>query len=148
MTAIAPAKQINGFLNRPLRPKAVFPHSPYLMICFPRKSQFLTRRSSAPKPPNLFCGGYITLLDLRKAPPSPDQLISADSGLPSLDVATATSPSAKPLPTRADLAWERAILRKSSLGKTVFARDNSLWEWTILRNWCQADLLRKRGICA
>ncbi len=56
-----------------------------------------------------------TLLDLRKAPPSPDQFISADSGLSSLDVAMATSPSVKPLPTRADLAWERAILRKSSL---------------------------------
>ncbi|MBI1857139.1 NUDIX hydrolase [Candidatus Saccharibacteria bacterium] len=55
-------------------------------------------------------------LDLRKAPPSPDQLTSADSDLPSFDVATATSPSAKPLPNRADLAWERAILRKSSTG--------------------------------
>ncbi|MBI1857082.1 UDP-N-acetylmuramoyl-L-alanine--D-glutamate ligase [Candidatus Saccharibacteria bacterium] len=55
------------------------------------------------------------LLDLRKAPPSPDQLISAGSGLSSLDVAMATSPSVKPLSARADLAWERTILRKSSL---------------------------------
>ncbi|MBI1857373.1 hypothetical protein HY003_01750 [Candidatus Saccharibacteria bacterium] len=38
----------------------------------------------------------------------------AGSDLSSLDVAMATSPLAKPLPTRADLAWERAILRKSS----------------------------------
>ncbi|MBI1857131.1 hypothetical protein HY003_03000 [Candidatus Saccharibacteria bacterium] len=51
---------------------------------------------------------------MRKAPPSPDRLISADSGLPSLDVAMATPPSAKPLSTRADLPWEPAILRKSS----------------------------------
>ncbi|MBI1857320.1 hypothetical protein HY003_03660 [Candidatus Saccharibacteria bacterium] len=50
--------------------------------------------------------------DLPKAPPSPDQFISAGSGLSSLDVAMATSPSVKPLPTRADLAWERAILRQ------------------------------------
>ncbi len=55
------------------------------------------------------------ILDLRKAPPSPDQFISAGSSLSSLDVAMATSPSDKPLPTRADLAWERAILRKSSI---------------------------------
>ncbi|MBI1857141.1 16S rRNA (adenine(1518)-N(6)/adenine(1519)-N(6))-dimethyltransferase [Candidatus Saccharibacteria bacterium] len=55
------------------------------------------------------------LLDLHKAPPSPDQLISSGSGLPSFDVAKATSPSVKPLSTRADLPWERAILRKSSL---------------------------------
>ncbi|MBI1856756.1 hypothetical protein HY003_01780 [Candidatus Saccharibacteria bacterium] len=54
------------------------------------------------------------LLDLRKAPPSPGQLISAGNGLSSLDVVMATSPSAKPLSTRADLPWERAILRKSS----------------------------------
>ncbi|MBI1856806.1 hypothetical protein HY003_00740 [Candidatus Saccharibacteria bacterium] len=51
-----------------------------------------------------------TVLDLRKAPPSPDQFILAGSGLSSLDVAKATSPS----------------------DKTVFARDNSLWERTIL----------------
>ncbi len=57
---------------------------------------------------------YFTTLDLRKAPPSPDQFISAGSDLSSLDVATATSPSVKPLPTRADLAWEREISRKSS----------------------------------
>ncbi|MBI1856795.1 TlyA family RNA methyltransferase [Candidatus Saccharibacteria bacterium] len=53
-------------------------------------------------------------LDLPKAPPSPDQLISSGSGLPSINVAKATSPSVKPLSTRADLPWERAILRKSS----------------------------------
>ncbi|MBI1857353.1 dihydrofolate reductase [Candidatus Saccharibacteria bacterium] len=58
------------------------------------------------------------LLDLPKAPPTPDQLISADSGLSSLDVAKATSPSVKPLSARADLPWERAILRKSSLENT------------------------------
>ncbi len=52
---------------------------------------------------------FFILLDLRKAPPSPDQFISAGSGLSSLDVAIATSPLAKPLPTRADLAWERAV---------------------------------------
>ncbi|MBI1856754.1 hypothetical protein HY003_01790 [Candidatus Saccharibacteria bacterium] len=57
----------------------------------------------------------VDLLDLPKAPPSPDQLISSGSGLPSFDVAKATSPSVKPPSTRADLPWERAILRKSSL---------------------------------
>ena len=56
----------------------------------------------------------LTNLDLRKAPPSPDQLTSADSGLSSLDVVKTTSPSVKPLSARADLPWERAILRKSS----------------------------------
>ena len=54
------------------------------------------------------------ILDLPKAPPSPDQLISADSSLLSLDVAKATSLSVKPLSTRADLPWERAILGKAS----------------------------------
>ncbi len=54
------------------------------------------------------------ILDLPKAPPSPDQLTSADSVLPSFDVAKATSPSVKPLSTRADLPWERAILGKAS----------------------------------
>ena len=53
-------------------------------------------------------------LDLPKAPPPPDQLISVDSGLSSLDVAKATSLSVKPLSTRADLPWERAILGKAS----------------------------------
>ncbi|MBI1857397.1 hypothetical protein HYS01_03975 [Candidatus Saccharibacteria bacterium] len=48
----------------------------------------------------------------RKTPPSPDQFISAGSGLSSLDVAMATSPSVKPLPPRTDLPWERAILRQ------------------------------------
>ncbi len=56
------------------------------------------------------------ILDLRKAPPSPGQITSAGSGLSSLDVPIGTSPSAKPLPTRANLPWERAILRKSSIG--------------------------------
>ncbi len=56
------------------------------------------------------------ILGLRKAPPSPGQITSAGSGLSSLDVATATSPSAKPLPPRANLPWERAILRKPSIG--------------------------------
>ncbi|MBI1856646.1 hypothetical protein HY003_03810 [Candidatus Saccharibacteria bacterium] len=55
-----------------------------------------------------------TLLDLRKAPPSPDQLISAGGGLPSIDVAKATFPSVKPLSARADLPWERVISPKSS----------------------------------
>ncbi|MBI1856904.1 hypothetical protein HYS01_01390 [Candidatus Saccharibacteria bacterium] len=52
----------------------------------------------------------LVLFDLPKAPPSPDQLISSGSGLPSLDVAMATSPSVKPLSARADLPWERMIL--------------------------------------
>ncbi|MBI1856830.1 hypothetical protein HY003_00600 [Candidatus Saccharibacteria bacterium] len=51
------------------------------------------------------------LLDLCKTPPSPDRILSATNSFSSLDVATATSPS----------------------DKTVFAQDNSLWEWTILR---------------
>ncbi len=50
---------------------------------------------------------------LRKTPPSPDQPTSAGSSLSSSDVTMASS--VKPLPIRADLAWERAILRKSSL---------------------------------
>ncbi len=54
------------------------------------------------------------LLDSRKAPPSPGQIISAGSGLSSLYVPTGTYPTDKPLPTRADLTLERAILRKSS----------------------------------
>ncbi len=57
------------------------------------------------------------LLDLRKAPPSPGQIISAGSGLSALDVPMGTSPLDKPLPTRADLTLERAVLRKSSLAK-------------------------------
>ncbi|MBI1856954.1 hypothetical protein HY003_02200 [Candidatus Saccharibacteria bacterium] len=47
----------------------------------------------------------------RKTPPSPDRIISAANSFSSLNVATATSPP----------------------DKTVFARDNSLWERTILR---------------
>ena len=57
------------------------------------------------------------ILDSPKAPPSPDQLISADSGLSSLDVAKAPFSLVKPLSTRADLPWERAILGKSSIDK-------------------------------
>ncbi len=56
----------------------------------------------------------LSKLGLRKAPPSPDQLISSGSGLPSFDVDKATSPSVKPLSTRADSPRERTILRKSS----------------------------------
>ncbi|MBI1857072.1 hypothetical protein HY003_01505 [Candidatus Saccharibacteria bacterium] len=76
-----------------------------------------TLNSKANKPIVSFFRKYIKPVywTCRKAPPSPDQFISAGSGLSSLDVAMATSPSAKPLPTRADLAWERAILRKSSI---------------------------------
>ena len=40
----------------------------------------------------------INLLDLRKAPPPPDQCISAGSGLSSLDVTKATSPSSQTTP--------------------------------------------------
>ncbi len=78
---------------------------------------------------------YYSLLDLHKALPLPDQIISTGSGssFPRLsfrtsclsdrearqdgqvDVSLDTSPSDKPLPTRADLLWERTILRKSSL---------------------------------
>lgn len=49
-----------------------------------------------------------------KAPTPPDRLISAESGLSSLDAAMATSPSAIPLSARADSPWERGILGKSS----------------------------------
>ncbi|MBI1857342.1 hypothetical protein HY003_04125 [Candidatus Saccharibacteria bacterium] len=49
-------------------------------------------------------------LDLRKTPTSPDRILSATNSFSSLNVATATFPS----------------------DKTVFARDNSLWERTIL----------------
>ncbi len=63
-----------------------------------------------------------SILDLRKAPPSPGQIISAGSGLSSLDVPKGTYPSDKPLPTRADLTLERAILRKSSV-KIIDLRD-------------------------
>ncbi len=55
--------------------------------------------------------GEVAILDLCKTPPSPDRILSATNGFSSLNVATATSPS----------------------DKTVFARDNSLWERTILR---------------
>ncbi len=66
----------------------------------------------------------------QSSPPSPDQITSAGSGLSSFDVSIGTSlfeperrgsglrvewPSAKPLPTRANLPWERAILCKSSI---------------------------------
>ncbi len=57
----------------------------------------------------------IYLLDLPKAPPSPGQIISAGSGLSSFYVPTGTYHSDKPLPTRADLSLERAILGKPSL---------------------------------
>ncbi len=56
----------------------------------------------------------LALLDIRKAPPSPGQIISAGSSLSSLYVPTGTYPTDKPLPTRTDLTLERAILRKSS----------------------------------
>ncbi|MBI1857056.1 hypothetical protein HY003_01410 [Candidatus Saccharibacteria bacterium] len=62
----------------------------------------------------------------RKASPSPDQIISAGSSLSSLDVAMATSPS----------------------DKTVFARDNSLWERTSFRKSSRADLAWERAIIA
>ena len=55
------------------------------------------------------------VLNLRKALPSPDELISAGSGLSSIDVPTGTSSSFKPLPARTNLVWERAILRKLSI---------------------------------
>ena len=54
---------------------------------------------------------YASRLDSPKTPPSPDRILSATNSFSSLDVAMATSPS----------------------DKTVFARDNSLWERTILR---------------
>ncbi|CAN5605188.1 hypothetical protein BH23PAT1_BH23PAT1_3580 [soil metagenome] len=68
---------------------------------------------------NLMLFYVSSVLDLRKASSSPDQLNSADSGLPSLDVATVTSPSVKPLSARADLLCERAIPLKSSIKATV-----------------------------
>ncbi|MBI1856890.1 hypothetical protein HY003_01875 [Candidatus Saccharibacteria bacterium] len=56
-----------------------------------------------------------TLLDLRKAPSSPDQLTSATNSFSSLDVPSGTSPSDKTVFARADSPWERGILHKSSL---------------------------------
>lgn len=58
-----------------------------------------------------------SILDLRKPPQCPEQMISADIGLSSLDVSKGTSPSDKPLSARADLPWQPAILRKSSIAK-------------------------------
>lgn len=60
-----------------------------------------------------------TMLDLRKAPSSQSQIISADSSLSTLDVATATPTSAKSLLARVYLPLERGILRKSSNGDTI-----------------------------
>ncbi|MBI1857138.1 UvrD-helicase domain-containing protein [Candidatus Saccharibacteria bacterium] len=56
-----------------------------------------------------------SLLDLRKTPPSPDRILSATNGFSSLDVAMATSPSDKTVFARDNSLWERTILRKSSL---------------------------------
>ncbi len=56
-----------------------------------------------------------TVLDLRKAPPSPDRILSATNSFSSLNVATATSPSDKTVFARDNSLWERAILRKSSV---------------------------------
>ncbi len=55
------------------------------------------------------------LLDLRKTPPSPDRILSATNSFSSLDVAKATSPSDKTVFARDNSLWERTILRKSSL---------------------------------
>ncbi len=54
------------------------------------------------------------LLDLRKAPSSPDRLTSVANSFSSLDVPSGTSPSDKTVFARADSPWERGILRKSS----------------------------------
>ncbi len=80
-----------------------------------KKYQVRVRYRAPLVPANLKILDRSSLLDLRKAPPSPDQLISSGSGLSSFDVAKATSPSVKPLSTPTDLPWERAILGKSSL---------------------------------
>ncbi|MBI1856695.1 hypothetical protein HY003_03215 [Candidatus Saccharibacteria bacterium] len=58
---------------------------------------------------------FFILLDLRKAPPSPDRILSATNSFSSLNVATATSPSDKTVFARNNSLWERTILRKSSL---------------------------------
>ena len=63
------------------------------------------------------------LLDLRKALCAPDRILSAVNCFSSsrlsprqVDVAMATPPSDKTVFARSDPPWERAILRKSSLG--------------------------------
>ncbi len=61
----------------------------------------------------------VAILDLRKAPTSQSQIISANSSFSSLDVAKATSPSDKPLSALVYLPLERGILRKSSLPKRL-----------------------------
>jgi len=57
------------------------------------------------------------ILDLRKAPSSPDRIISAANGFSSLDVSSDTSPSEKTVFARANSPWKLAILRKSSILK-------------------------------
>gem|GEM_PF-14738 len=58
-----------------------------------------------------------TKLDLRKAPPSPDQIWSTANCFSSLDVSTDTSLSDKTIGTNPDVPWKQGILRKSSKAK-------------------------------
>ena len=101
-----------------------------------RKSSFACHESVCllPKSDNTYTILYWTC---RKAPPSPDQFISAGSGLSFLHVAMATFPSAKPLPTRADLAWVRAILCKSSI--SFLKKDIELLAFVAYTLRCQVD---------
>gem|GEM_PF-549136 len=59
-------------------------------------------------------------LDLRKAPPSPDQIWSTANCFSSLDVSTDTSLSDKTIGTNPDVPWKQGILRKSS--KSQYAK--------------------------
>jgi len=64
------------------------------------------------------------ILDLRKAPPSPDQIWSTANCFSSLDVSTDTSLSDKTIGTNPDVPWKRRSLRKSSRNKSQETRDS------------------------